>query len=307
MRKRTRWLVVGCGTLLAAVVAVGVWPAGAAPEATYAIRLTRPQKVGDRVAVAVKGRQHKKERVSMTGRVVSDSDTTTDVELMALAEVMAVDAKSQATRLAYSIERCTKTANAQTTELLTRGRTVVVEHRGGRAHYTVDGEKAPKNIEEALAIVISAHEPDSATDDEIFGTRERKRIGDEWPVNAEAAARDFTSRGVKIDPANVVGGTKLVDARAHEGLKVLELSGRIKIANLTLPLPPGAQVDKSHVEALFWALVPADPKSSRRVAASMLLKTGFSVRIKKPDTGEEVLVEALIEQGHQAKYAPARQ
>ncbi len=243
----------------------------------------------------------------MAGRVVSDSDKTIDVELDAVAEVLAVDSKQQGTRMAYTIARAQQNENAQTTEILARGRVVVVEHRDGRTQFTVDGEKPPRTIEEALGIVISAHEPNSATDDEIFGTRERKRIGDEWGINAEAAAKDFTSRGVKIEPQNIQGATKLVAAKTHEGTKVLELQGKIRIGNLTLPMPPGAQIDRSHVEALFWGLFPQDPKATRRVAESMLLKTGFAVRMQKPDTGEEVLIEALVEQGHQAKFGAVRQ
>ena len=300
MRKGTLWVV-------AAVTALAVaWPAGAAPETTYAIRLSRPQAVGHRFAVSVKGRQHKKERVTMAGRVVTDTDNTVDVEVDALAEVLAVDGKQQGTRMAYTIDRAQRTENAQTTELLARGRVVVVEHKDGHAVYTVDGERPPRNIEEALGIVISAHEPNSATDDEIFGTKERKRVGDEWGINAEAAAKDFTSRGVKIDPQSITGGTKLVAAKTHEGVKVVELTGKLRIANMALPLPAGAQVERSQVEALFWGLFPQDPKATRRVAESMLLKTGFAVRMKKPDTGQEILIEALVEQGHQAKFAAVK-
>ena len=303
MRKGMLWFAVA----VVMALVVGAWPAGAAPETTFAIKLSRPQTVGGRFFVSVKGRQHKKERVTMAGRVVTDTDTTMDVEVVALAEVLAVDAKSMGTKMAYSIERAQKTENAQTTELLARGRVVVVEHRDGRTHFTVDGERPPRPLEEALGIVISAHEPNSATDDEIFGTRERKRVGDEWGINAEAAAKDFTSRGVKIDPQNITGATKLVAAKSQDGVKVVELSGKLRIANMALPLPAGAQVERSQVEALFWGLFPQDPKATRRVAESMLLKTGFAVRMKKPDTGEEVLVEALVEQGHQAKFAPVKQ
>ena len=134
MRKGTLWLALAVTTALV----VGAWPAGAAPDATYAIRLSRPQTVGNRFAVSVKGRQHKKERVTMSGRVVTDTDKTIDVEVDALAEVLAVDAKQQGTRMAYSIARAQKTENAQTTELLARGRVVVVEHRDGAARFTVD-------------------------------------------------------------------------------------------------------------------------------------------------------------------------
>ena len=301
MRKGTLWLV-------AAVTALAVaWPAGAAPEATYAIRLARAQTVGSRFAVSVKGRQHKKERVTMAGRVVTDTDTTVDVEVDAYAEVLAVDGKQQGTRMSYTIDRAQRTEKAQTTALLARGRVVVVEHKDGHAVFTIDGERPPRNIEEALGIVISAHEPNSATDDEIFGTKDRKRVGDEWGINTEAAAKDFTSRGVKIEPQNITGATKLVAAKTHEGVKVVELTGKLRIANMSLPLPAGAQVERSQVEALFWGLFPQDPKATRRVAESMLLKTGFAVRMKKPDTGEEVVVEALVEQGHQAKFAPVKQ
>lgn len=303
MRKGTLWIAV----TVAAALATGAWPAGAAPDTTYAIKLARPQAVGNRFTVSVKGRQHKKERVSMSGRVVTDTDKTVDVELDAIAEVLAVDSKQQGIRMAYTVARAQQTENAQTTEFLARGRVVVVEHRDGRTQYTVDGERPPRNVEEALGIVISAHEPNSATDDDIFGTRERKRVGEEWGINAEAAAKDFTSRGVKIDAQAITGSTKLVSAKTHEGTKVLELQGKIRIGNLNLPLPAGAQVERSHVEALFWGLFPQDPKATRRVSESMLLKTGFAVRLKKPDTNEEVLVEALVEQGHQAKFGTVKQ
>ena len=239
-------------------------------------------------------------------RVLTDTDTTMDVEVDAVAEVLAVDGKQQGVRMAYAIERAQKTENGQTTELLGRGRVVTVEHRGGHAVYLVDGEKPPRPLEEALGIVISAHEPNSATDDEIFGTRERKKVGDEWGINTEAAAKDFTSRGVKIDPQSIQGVTKLVAAKTHEGVKVVELTGKLHIGNITLPLPAGARVDKSFVEALFWGYFPQDTKAPRRVSESMLLKTGFQVRMQKPDSGEEVVVEALVEQGHQARFGQVR-
>ena len=39
----------------------------------------------------------------------------------------------------------------------------------------------------ALGVVLSAREPESATDNDIFGTKQRRQVGDEWSVNVEAA------------------------------------------------------------------------------------------------------------------------
>ena len=225
-------------SLLLALALVASGSARAADD-THAVRLSRPTKVGDRYRVDAKGKLVMQQRVAAAGQVAQSNETTIEVQLLAVATVLAVDSKAMATRVSYQVASCQRLKDGQTKEIVPRGRTVVAEHKGQKTGFTVDGEAAPAEVAEALGVVISAHEPESATDDDIFGTRDRKRVGEKWDINAPAAARDLSARGLKLAPQDIAGHAKLEAVRTVDGVKALEVSARLRVDRLNAPLPPG--------------------------------------------------------------------
>ena len=177
-----------------------------AADDTYVIRLTRPSKVGDRYRVDTTGTQNERERITIGGQVQKE-EKDLSVHLVAVETVLAVDSSATPTRYEYLIETCRRTSAGKTEELLSPGHKVVAETDAeGETVFTVDGDPALEDIAKALGVVISIHRPNSPTDDDIFGTKERKKVGDTWNIDAAAAAADLSRAGLGISP-DVLKGT----------------------------------------------------------------------------------------------------
>jgi hypothetical protein len=299
MKKQLLWI------LIISLFVLGTSFVSAAPAETYQIRFTRAVKVGDRYNVALKARRHKKETItSMSGSLLQADESVIDVEMAALAEVQEIDSKNQPIRVAYNIERCTRTEKGKTSEVVPRGRIVIVSFSNGDTIFNIDGKRAKKKVEEVLGIILSANEPGAATDDDIIGTKDPKRLGDSWRPNAQALSGEIKYMGIKVLPANISGTIKLSDKRKQDDLDVLELSGRIELRDAKIPASEGGRDSKVQVEASFWQLLPVDPAISRQVAESRMIKVNGSQQISQP--GTDALDEVEMELALEAKYAPAK-
>jgi hypothetical protein len=221
-----------------------------------------------------------------------------------LAEIQSINERSLPSRISFTIERCITKEPGNAKELVPKGRLVVAEFRNGNTQLTINGKSAKKKIEEALSIVLSIFEPGPPDDNEVFGTKEQKRIGDVWAVNKEAAALGAKRTGFKVQPSDVSGMVKLSRVQKESGIDVLELSSRITFSNVKVPLPFPVSDKSMQVEAQFWGLFPVDPESTQLVAESTMVSAAFSGRISQP--GMDALYEMAMQQAVEAKYEPVK-
>ncbi|HMF08339.1 MAG TPA: hypothetical protein VKJ00_04335 [Thermoanaerobaculia bacterium] len=270
----------------------------------YAIRLSRAHSVGDRYRLDARGRTHDRQRVTVGGRETENSETEVSVHLVAAATVLAVDTKLQAIRTEYRIESCQKSSSGKTSEVLPAGRKVIAESKAGETVFTIDGQPAGKETAEALKAVISSHDPDSPTDDEISGTTERKRIGDTWSINAATAARLLSKEGVSISPEDLHGTVRLEGVRTINGVKALELSLHLRADKLRFAAPEGLRLEKSAMEGDFTSPVAVDTQSRSHLPDKLHLRFNMLMTGQKPDTGEKVAIEADAEMTQENSYSP---
>jgi len=269
--------------------------ARAAPEQGYVVRLTRPERVGDKYNVFLVGREQSKERTTVAGRLVRDASTGREVVFEGVAEVLAVDSRLQATRTAFVVKRCVSKEKDHATDVLRPGQKVVVEEEGGRTRYSVDGAPASPEVAQVLSAVLVGRKADAPTADDIFGAKERKRVGDEWTINSEAAARDLASVGVRVSPSNISGKTKLLGARKQGGTELLEVRATMALNGFETPSLPGARVERAAADVMFHSLIPADPVKQAPVASRLHMRIGVTLRFTNPQTGEEALTEGEME------------
>lgn len=273
----------------------------------YVVRLTRPKKVGDRYRLDAKGTSRERQRVTVGDRSPQDDEKELSVHLVAEAKVLAVDARLEASRIEYRIESCRKSSSGKTEDVLPAGRTVVAESRGGETVYTLDGDQSPSaETVEALKVVISAHDPNTPSDDEIFGTRERKRVGDKWGINAAAAARDLSKKGLSVSAEDVGGGAQVNRVRTVDAVKVLDVSVHFRAEKLAIPLPQGMRLEKASLEADFTGIVPADPQSRLLLADEMRMRMTVQMSAQKPGTGEKITIESTMDATQENKYSPVQ-
>jgi hypothetical protein len=285
----------------------GAFPLFAADD--YVIRFRRPTSVGASYRLDARGTSRERERITMGGQVQNE-DKEMSVHLVAVATVLAVDSASAATKMEYLVETCQKTSSGKTEDVLSAGRRVVAEADAqGKTEFTVDGDPALEDIAKTLGAVVSTHRPNSPSDDEIFGTTERKRVGDTWSINSAAAAADFSKSGLTISPEAFKGTVSLDGVRTVGAVQALALSARLTAEGMSVggeDLPEWLQVEKASLSGVMSALVPADPDVTNNLPDKLKMQIVIVLKGQKPDTGSAVTIEETIEMSLENTYAPAR-
>ena len=278
---------------------------GALAADDYAILLTRPEKVGDRYRIDAKGKSRQQQRITLGGKETGNEDKQLEVHLVALATVMAVDDKLEASRVEYRIESCRESSSGRTEEVIPAGSKLIAESRNGETAFTIAGRPVAPEVEEALKVVISVHSPDSPTDDEVFGTQARKRVGDKWGINAAGAAQSLSRSGLRVSKEDLKGGVQLDGVRTVDSMKALEVSAHFRADKMSMDAPNGIRIEKSLLEADLSGFVPVDTKSRARLSDKMQMHMSVRMGGPKPDTGEKITIEATMEMSIENSYSPA--
>jgi hypothetical protein len=272
----------------------------------YAILLTRSEKVGDRYRIDARGRSRQQQRISLGGKAAGNEDKQLDVHLVALATVLAVDEKLEASRVEYRVESCRQSSSGKTEEVVVPpGTKILAESRDGETTFTVAGRPVPSEVEEALKVVISVHSSDSPTDDEVFGTRERKRVGDKWGIHAADAAQNLSRSGLHVSADDLKGSVRLDGLRTLDAIQALEISAHIRADKISIDAPRGMRIESGLLEADLSGFIPVDPKSRERLSDKMQMKMSVRVGGQKPETGEKVTLEVSMELSIENNYSPA--
>jgi hypothetical protein len=90
------------------------------------------------------------------------------------------------------IERLSRTDDADAKELLSKGSIVTVSIKDGSEVSEMGGHRLALPTQEAIMVVLPL-DPNGPTYDELFGTNERKKPGDQWDVNTDFIVQDLTS------------------------------------------------------------------------------------------------------------------
>ncbi|MHC4600360.1 MAG: hypothetical protein ACYS47_15290, partial [Planctomycetota bacterium] len=115
------------------------------------------------------------------------------------------------------------------------------------------------------------------TNDDIFGTKERKQIGDSWPLNTEMAAKSAEEEEITIDPKDIEGQVTLEKRVEVDGVPCLLIRGKANISKAQIPMPGDVKIEKSHVTAELSGEFPVDVSKGlvsqkKRVTMSMEAK-----------------------------------
>jgi hypothetical protein len=272
----------------------------------YAILLTRPEKVGDRYRIDARGKSRQQQRISLGGKAAGNEDKQLEVHLVAVATVLAVDEKLEASHVEYRVESCRQSSSGKIEEVvIPPGTKVLVESRNGETTFTVAGRPVPPEVEEALKVVISVHSSDSPTDDEVFGTHERKRVGDKWGIHAADAAQNLSRSGLHVSAEDLKGSVRLDGLRRLDAIQALEISAHLRADKISIDAPQGMRIESGLLEADLSGFVPLDTKSRERLSDKMQMRMSVRVGGQKPETGEKVTLEVSMELSIENNYSPA--
>ncbi len=223
----------------------------------YEIRLTRPDKVGERFRATVSARTVRKMAMSVGGRVVRKESEAFTLDLEGDVTILAIDKRERASKASCKIIKLDRVEGEERKELLPKGTVVVTAIEEGKQVFRIGEHKVDESIESALSSLVELRRGD-VTVDEAFGTPDRKKVGDSWPINREKTAQEFAAHDMPVAAERLQGKTTLEKVVKVGDAECLQISRDIRVKGLKVPAPPGLRLGESKARMVVTDLMPVD-------------------------------------------------
>jgi hypothetical protein len=264
----------------------------------FEIRIHRPLREGDKYKLSASGRSTENSAILRDGKIERESKTDFTAQLEAVATVLTVD-HGKAIKQSLAVSKLTRTEEGRTKTILENA-TVLASFENKKRKFTVNGEEPAAEVQQALGLTVDIEKP-GPTDDEIFGTSERKKIGDTWPVNLKLLAEAMEDSGAAAQGISAKG--TLTDVVKDAGGRSLLVSIDVT-ATPVLPLPPNMTVDKSTLKMTLSGRFPVD---TTRIRPEDKVEMEMSAHAKggQPD-GSSAEINISARQSGVFKRSPVR-
>jgi hypothetical protein len=276
--------------------------AATTPAENYVVKFDRPAVVGEQYVVA--GWTRSVKMVSLTGGQQPKHDEESSRVRFALGvKVLEVGPSRQVRRAVLTVQRLTREAQGATDELLAAGTSIDARLDGGKPVFEVGGRSVEGDAEPALTAAANLHADDRPTDDEVMGSRQRRGIGESWPINAGAAMRVFDKNAVAA-PQGVVGSVTLAAKRRVGDIPCLEYRFKLEIPRMPdMKEPPGFENTLRAMTTGGSILAPLDPSLP-------VMEESFTLEVHSRSQGTANGVAATLElrgreELHLERAAPA--
>jgi hypothetical protein len=264
-RRVKRLLHALCGApAIAAIALAACGPPHLLPLApsvvptTFAVRLHRPQRAGDRGILAASATTSLTTITEEGDQIVRREEEHREVDLKAALKVLRVSPAGESLDLELTVESLVMQTAQGRHELLAGGKVVSVARGKDAVHYASPASLPPE-AEKALDEVFSPHSSE-VTDDDIFGIREPQALGAVWPVNAALAAKELGAFHLQIPPDGVSGDTHLVALAQVSGTTCLDVAGELFLRDVRHTGPDGGPPTEVYeVVTRHRHLLPLDP------------------------------------------------
>lgn len=262
----------------------------------YPIHLVRPLKAGDQEKISVTAKTSQSTTQSLDGAPPQEQKLEGVSQLDGTEKVIAVDANGKETNISLTVDKFTQTIGSATSEVVPGGTVIACSVADKKQVYTIDGKPVDAAVAQALDMVVDLSHGQH-TDDEIFGTTDRKKKGDSWDANAAIATSDLKASGGGAEFTDIAVKTTLDDV-ADDALKIsARITGKIKP-----PLPPEITVDDSTFDAKWAGTFPTDTTKYKPDELQEMVIT-FSAHADGP-SGQKVVIKSTVDQSVTRKTTP---
>ncbi|HXE55503.1 MAG TPA: hypothetical protein VN541_20940 [Tepidisphaeraceae bacterium] len=255
---------------------------GAGDSREYHVQLSRPQHRGDTYPISVTGQFKQALTVNFPGKPEQKQENAFTVQLEGTIKIAVVDEKGEASRLDCVVSKCLKDGQP----LLEPGTVITAENKSGHTEFLANGAPVAVPTAQALQMVLSAHGPGEPNDQMVFGTDQPRKVGDQWPINREQAARGFASGGLPINKDDVTGQTKLVAITKTDQGPAMKIESTVRVDRLAAVLPDGTELQSGNLTGEYGGLFPVDSgKRPIQSTESMDLHMVRKVQSRQNETG----------------------
>lgn len=260
----------------------------------YAVHMSKPVHAGQSYAVTAAVTRLDK---TLTGdRVLKAAEF--QVNFQGRADVLEVDGKQQPFKIAFTVERFTKIEGGVTIDLLKSG-SVIIADGSQQQPISVKNSTTEESVRDAFELIYFPDQPDAFTDDEIFGTKEAKGIGDSWSINPALLSASLKGM-ITVPEGHLSGLVSLVAKDKIANIDCLSLQKELKADDLTSKaVPPGGTLDRASFQLIIRGCYPIeDSRHSYKEGGEGTMQIrltsneGVKIEITRTEKRDEVWVAA---------------
>jgi hypothetical protein len=243
----------------------------------YDIRLFRTVAVGDHVTVMLKVDCDIRMATISGGPPTPGVDGVINASITAEETVQATSADGHSLKTSFLIMASNQTIGSsthasKTSEIVPVGTEIIVEKSENEpVKLTVAGGEPSPDVKMMLLPLLISESDQGASDDAFFGTRQPRKVGDAWPVDAAAGAAGASIEEAAIaklptliDPASITGTATLAEVNAG----AMKVVSDITVDLTHLPQKPGLSIKNGSYRCRFTDTVPLD--ATKHIISSVL-------------------------------------
>jgi hypothetical protein len=206
----------------------------------YDLRLDRPSKPGDRTSVTGSCQTKQVMQVKVDGKVAKNERVEIAVEYEVEREVLAVNEAGKPTHDRVKVLKIAGSFNGAPATQLKSGDLIESKAEAAGGAVLVNGERATAEQTHLARALPRATARGLVKDDEAYGPGRKVKVGDEWPINPAAAAKQGADGGIPgLAPEGVKGNVKLIEVTNREGQPCLKVRRTMEMTGAGMPVPNG--------------------------------------------------------------------
>ena len=239
---------------------------GADKDRAIDIRMHRPSKPGEKFRLTLKASMELETERHVGSRSEKDKEAF-ETDFTGVVTVLKTTKGGGRAKVAIVVEKFMITEDGFKFEGLPKGTRLIASLKDREVVFAevLEGQKDGKPLSagielQALQQVIGLDNEGDATDDDIFGSKEKRKVGDKWPVNKKNAIEDFRKDDIRIDADRFKGETELAGVVKVKGIECYRLTGSFDAKQFQPPVPRGFRVQESGLTAKYAGSFPIDTK-----------------------------------------------
>ena len=276
-----------------------------ASNKTYKIKLERPSKVGEKADVSVTATMTETATFSFKDREPEKSVTSTAITLEGHGETLAIDSHGWETKASLKLTKTEINRDGKTTTILPAGTLLEVSLDGDKTVFKVDGKPVSDEAADALSEVLFLHDARTHGDDEVYVNDKPQKVGANWPLNADLAAKDLSVLGLPVTSKHVTGSSSLVDVETSDGVPCLHVQLIMDADEITAQMAEGLVPGKTAMQMLLHIMVPID-QSSQYGRASLATRVAITATRPAGKDGPAATIRRVIERGRSVIAKPVK-
>jgi hypothetical protein len=251
----------------------------------YDIRLEPLSRAGDKYQLSATASQSIRVKLTSGAQVIQDTNDEFSLKLTADVRVLAVDAKGMATSKSFTITSTTLLKDGATRPLLPQGAVVLAKLQDGHTLFEVNGKPLEEEVAKVLSSAIALHSSDSISDEDMFGSLSRRKVGESWNLNIEAIMAFVKGLGGQVSKENITGTTILKKVENNQ----IVVHGIMDVANVLLPLSSDFIPEKGEIHSEFNNRLPLVNSNAGSDFNNKVVMTFNGIGRRAPNTNEPVL------------------